>query len=163
MVIVSTKIKKSAREAFKPETIETDEFTVKKPEGFLHPLRDKPEFPYEAYSKTYGEKTTRNIWQARTRLQIFEDTTLKRIFEEIEQRNETIDSKKKLDNVQQGQNGLIIQSQKTEDEVDYKILRKIIEVETSCKIYELKTTILELYADEYTESVCETMRSFIVK
>ncbi len=163
MVIVSTRIKKSAAAAYGPEMIETSQFLVEKPEGFLHPLRDPPDFPFEAYSKLFGDRSTRNIWRARIRLRIFENTTLQRCFDEIELGGESVVSTKKLDDLPKGQNGLIVRSHKSDDEVPYKILRKLVEVESQCQVYELKTSILATYGEEYTDRVCQMMGSFMVK
>ena len=44
MVYASTKIKRSAAQAFEEETIETDEFYLVKPEGFLNPIGNASEF-----------------------------------------------------------------------------------------------------------------------
>ncbi|MEZ5346310.1 MAG: hypothetical protein R2681_12235 [Pyrinomonadaceae bacterium] len=162
MVIVSTTIKKSAAAAYQPETIETEDFRIEKPEGFLYPLRDVPDFPFEAYSNTYGERSTRNIWQARVRLRIFEDSDLEEFVRQIKDGIETVDSEKSLDDLPEGQSGVIIRSRKTDDEVDYRILRKIIETPDH-RIFELKTTLLEPYSDDYSDRICEMMRSFLVK
>jgi len=163
MVFVSTKIKRSAAKAFEAETIETDEFSILKPEGFLHPLRDPPDFPFEAYSKTFGERSSRNIWRSRTRLRITDGSNLKKHVDEITKGSESIESKKKLDDLPEGQVGVIVRSTKSEDDFDYKILRKVIQSKTRNKIYELKTTILEPYGEEFTEKACEFMRGFVVK
>ena len=163
MVIVSTKIKKSAAAAYQPEFVEKEDFSIEKPEGFLYPLHDPPDYHFEAYSKVYGERSTRNIWRARTRLRIHRDTDLKKFVDEIKKGIESIDSRKQFDDLPEGQKGLILRSSKTEDEVDYKVLRKIVEVVEERKIYDLKTTLLEPYSEEYTDRVCEMMRSFVVK
>ena len=55
MVWASTRIKKIAASAFDPETIETDEFVIQKPEGFLHNLNGDPKYIFEAYSKEYSK------------------------------------------------------------------------------------------------------------
>ncbi len=163
MIIVSTKIKKSAASAFEPETIEKEDFSMDKPAGFLYPMRDKPDFPFEAYSKLYGEKLTRNIWRARTRLRIFENTDLKDFVSKIRSGKESVISTKQLDDLPENQKGVIMRAAKTEDEIDYKTFRKIIETSSNNRVYELKTTILEPYGDEYTETACEMMRGFVVK
>lgn len=163
MVFVSTRIKRSAAKAYEPEMIENEEFTIEKPEGFLHPLRDPPDFPFEAYSKTYGERSTRNIWRARTRLRITDGSNLKKHVEEIKKGIEKIESKKTLDDLPPGQAGVIVRSTKTENEIDYKVLRKVVQSKTRNKIYELKTTIMEPYGEEFTDKACEFMRKFVVK
>lgn len=54
MVYASTRIKRSAAAAFESETIETDEFIIKKPDGFLSVLGGDPKYAYEAYSRDFG-------------------------------------------------------------------------------------------------------------
>jgi hypothetical protein len=54
MVYTSTRIKRTAAAAFEPETIETDEFIIQKPEGFLHNLNARPGNIFEAYSKEFS-------------------------------------------------------------------------------------------------------------
>ncbi len=54
MVYTSTRIKRSAAAAFEPETIETDEFIIQKPEGFLNVIGGDPQYLFEAYSKDFG-------------------------------------------------------------------------------------------------------------
>lgn len=49
------RIKKIAASAFDPETIETDEFIIQKPEGFLHNLNGDPQYIFAAYSKEYSK------------------------------------------------------------------------------------------------------------
>jgi hypothetical protein len=54
MVYTSTRIKRSAAAAFEAETIETDEFVIQKPEGFLNVIGGDPRYLFEAYSKDFG-------------------------------------------------------------------------------------------------------------
>ena len=56
MVYASTKIKRSAAAAFEEETIETDEYSFVKPEGFLNPVEPEGYLAFYAYSKEYGEE-----------------------------------------------------------------------------------------------------------
>ncbi len=48
--------KKSAAHAFESEIIETENFRLVKPAGFIHPLREVSDYAFEAYSKEFGEK-----------------------------------------------------------------------------------------------------------
>lgn len=163
MVIVSTKIKKSAAAAYETEIVEKADFKIVKAEGFLYPLRDEPDFPFEAYSKLYGDKSTRNIWRARIRLRISDGLNFSKLIKEIKDGTETFISQKNFEDIPDDQRGTIIRTEKTEDEVDYKVLRKIIQSKKQGKTYELKTTILEPYGKEYTDKACEMMESFEVK
>ena len=168
MVIVSTKVKSSAAEAFRPEVVAKDGFIIEKPEGFMYPLRDKPDFPFEAYSKLFGEKMTRNIWRARTRLRITDGANLQKLVDEIKSdEEENFVSEKILSDLPDGKKGIIIRTEKTEsdfdDNVDYKIFRKIIESDKHGKTYELRSTLLKAYAEEYTDRICRMMESFRLK
>ena len=160
MVIVSTKVKKNAAKAFKPETVEKEDFRVEKPAGFLYPLNSESEFPYEAYSKTFGERATRNIWRARTRLRVSEGLNIRKLINEIKSGSETAFSEKVMDDLPEGQIGSIVRTDFENDDVEYKILRKIVGNKSTNKTYELKTTILRLFEDEYTDDICDMMRSF---
>ncbi len=57
MVYASTRIKRSAAAAYDVEAIETDEYVIQKPEGFLHNLNASPEYVFEAYSKEFSKET----------------------------------------------------------------------------------------------------------
>ena len=54
MVYASTRIKKSAAAAFNAETVESDDFIIQKPQGFLNKLNRDEQFAFEAYSKEFG-------------------------------------------------------------------------------------------------------------
>lgn len=56
MVYASTRIKRSAAAAFDEEAIETDEYVIQKPEGFLHNLNAGSEYLFEAYSKEFSKE-----------------------------------------------------------------------------------------------------------
>jgi len=59
MVYASTRIKRVAAEAFEAETIETDEFAVEKPDGFLNILNRDPALALDAYSREFGVEPQR--------------------------------------------------------------------------------------------------------
>lgn len=163
MVYVSTRIKRTAATAYKPEVVEKEDFRIEKPGGFLYPLNAESEFAYEAYSRTYGERGTRNIWRARTRMRTSNGLNIRKIVNEIKNSGETAFSEKVLDDLPENQVGSIVRTEKAEDDVDYKILRKIVGSKTANKTYELKTTLLCPFEDEYTDDICEMMRSFTLK
>jgi len=59
MVWASTRIKRTAADAFAPETVETAEFSIKKPEGWLSIA--VPKLPFEAYTKDYAPPPNEEI------------------------------------------------------------------------------------------------------
>jgi hypothetical protein len=54
MVYASTRIKRSAAAAFESETVETDDYVIQKPEGFLNVIGGSSRYAFEAYSKEFG-------------------------------------------------------------------------------------------------------------
>ncbi len=55
MVYTSTKIKKAAKEAYEPETVRTEEFSITKPQGYMIPAEDeRSPYKLEIFSKAYG-------------------------------------------------------------------------------------------------------------
>ena len=54
MVYASTRIKRTAAAAFEPETIETDDLIIQKPQGFLNNLNGDPEYLVDTYSQDNG-------------------------------------------------------------------------------------------------------------
>lgn len=56
MIYASTRLKRATADAFDRETIETEEFYIQKPEGFLHNLHPDPEYVFEAYSKEFSRE-----------------------------------------------------------------------------------------------------------
>ena len=59
MVWASTRIKRTAADAFAPEVIDTPEFSIKKPEGWLSIA--VPTLPFEAYTKDYAPPPNEEI------------------------------------------------------------------------------------------------------
>lgn len=163
MVYVSTKIKKAAALAYEPEHVEKPDFRIEKPAGFMYPLNAETEFPFEAYSKQYGDRGTRNIWRARIRLRTSEGLNIRKIIRELEEAGESNVSEKVLGDLPGGQIGSIVRTIVEDDEVEYRILRKIVADKGAGRTYELKTTILSPYVDEYNDKICEMMKSFELK
>ncbi len=68
MVYASTRIKKTAAAAFDAETVESDDFVIQKPEGFLNVINGDPKYVFEAYSKDFGVDGAENFRQGRITL-----------------------------------------------------------------------------------------------
>lgn len=76
MVYASTRIKKTAAQAFEPESIDTDVFEIEKPEGFLSVIGGDPALEFEAYSREFGDEGAENVRQARVEIRILENFSL---------------------------------------------------------------------------------------
>jgi len=159
MVFVSTKIKKSAAEAFEPEFIERDEFTITKPEGFLSPVENRDGFLFEAYSRDYGEKKARNIWQANARLTAAPNLE----FSAERQRAKTSAVKvlsEKVFETSSDEKVFLLESERKEEGFPTIDFWKIVQSKTRQKTYSLRISVLEAYRETYIDRINEMMNSF---
>jgi hypothetical protein len=137
MAYVSTRIKRSAAEAFERERIETDDFTLVKPDGFLHPLNsDSVDYAFEAYSKEFGRSDeTAKLRQARAVVKVYD------VFD--------------------GKIGSVVEEEAvTEKGAAIKKFRKVLK---NGKFYELEISVLKEHRDEYAGRVEEMLESFNLK
>lgn len=159
MVYVSTKIKKSAAAAFEEEMVETDEFKVFKPDGFIHPLND--EFPFEANSKESGKNEASKFRQARAVLRVDRTSDFKSVCENAKKSAGKIISKRYVENAPDKQRIFLLEGETFEDTVKIITFWKI--VESRSKIYELKAAVIEAYAEDFTDKLKQMLESFEVK
>lgn len=73
MVYASTKIKKVAAKAYAPETVETDDFRITKPEGFLSVISPADGRAFHAYSREFGEAEAAGIRRTEATIRIIEN------------------------------------------------------------------------------------------
>ncbi len=163
MVYVSTRIKKSAATAFERERIETDEFRLIKPEGLLHPLRDKSEFAFEAYSKGFGAENLRNIWQSNAELLVHSDKNFKEVCSIAKKSAEEIILENILKETPADQRICLIEGKQTLDDVKKRVFWKIVESVSQKKVYELRVFVLEGNLPEFGEKAKEMLESFTIK
>ncbi len=163
MAYVSTKVKKSAAEAFEREEIETETFRITKPEGFLHPLNDESAFAFEAYTKDLGTDEARNIRRARATLRVFSNLDFQTICKDTKNSCGKILSKRYVEDAPDGHKTFLLESEKTETEVTNFSSWKIIENRQQKKIYELQVAVLEDYREELADKIDEMIASFKVK
>jgi len=159
MIVVSTRIKKSAAEAYEAEIVETEKFKIYKPDGFIHPLND--DFPFEANSKEYGKNEASKFRQARTVLHIINNLDFKNVCENAKKTTGKINSKRYVENSPAGQRIFLLEGESVEDTVKTLVFWKVIE--DNGKIYELRAAVIESYSEEFTEKIKLMLESFTVK
>ena len=162
MIIVSTQIKKSAARAFEAENIETADFTIAKPEGFMTPIREASDYEFEAYSKDFGDKDERNVWQAQAYLSVSTNSNFAAVCESVKQQSDVILSEKISENAPGDEKICLIESEKTEEEIEFYERRKIVESRQQ-KIYDLRVTVLKSFRDAYSSKIDELINSFRLK
>lgn len=134
MIYASTKIKKLSAQAYEREIIETNEFSIIKPEGFLNPVESK--FAFEAYTKDFGTDEAEEIRQAHVALTI-------------------------KDTPDPGSEDLTETQISDEKGVSMKIFRRL--VRRNHKIYELTAIVLEENLADLEGKINEMLKSFTVK
>lgn len=153
MAWASTKIKKRAAEAFEPETIETENYSLEKPEGFLHVL-ESPDHDFEAYSREFDEGDFR-IRRAKIEIDVLHDTTLREACASLRE-NATASTV-----TEEGERVCRVECDETANENDFKVFYEL--VDTSAAIYRLRFAVLSKHAEDYLRKINETLESFTVK
>jgi len=159
MVYASTKIKKKAAQAFEPELLETEEFTILKPEGFIHPLNNDQKFAFVAYSKEFGIDAANNTRQASARISVFADANFDEICERVKLYGANIFSETST-----GSGGFrtcLIEGEGLENGVPVETYYKI--AAGNSKIYKLEILVLPEHKDDYMRRIKEMVESFAVK
>lgn len=164
MVFISTKIKRSAAEAYVPETLQRDDFIIAKPEGFLTPIERDSEYAFEAYSRDYGEKRTKNVWQAHALLIVKNDLNFEEVCAQAKKNADKIMSERFLEN-ENGDGGkvFLLECEKRENDIAAIEFRKIVESRARGKIYDLRVSVLPPFREIYIDRVNEMINSFQVK
>jgi hypothetical protein len=160
MVFVSTQIKKSAAQAFDREIIETEDFSIVKPEGFMSPLRESSNYLFEAYSKDFGDRDERNVWKAQAYLSASADSNFAAACEAARLQAGEITSEETSENAQANEKICLIESEKIEEDAAFYEIYKIVESRSQRKIYELHIAILKAFRDEYSGKISELLNSF---
>ena len=157
MIYTSTKIKKNAAAAFAEEMIETDEFLLLKPEGFLNPVENKDYLAFYAYSREYGEEdAAEKVRQSLIKLKVTAGRNLSEIAKEIKKNFDQLLSEEKED-----ADTHLLKGSRTEKEVETLYHHKI--VAGNEKIYNLEISILAAYEEKFAEGAEKLLESFRVK
>jgi hypothetical protein len=149
MVWASTKIKKRAAEAFEPETIETENYSLEKPEGFLHVL-ESPDHDFEAYSREFDEGDFR-LRRSKIEIDVLHDTDLRAACESL--RGAAV--------IEEDEHVCRVECDETANENEFKVFYKL--VGAGSRIYRLRFAVLSKHTDTYQRKIEETMDSFTIK
>jgi len=159
MVFVSTKIKKSAARAFETEAIETEDFKITKPEGFINPINEDSAVAFEAYTKELGENDAKNFRQAQASLRIISDSDFEAVCENVKASADKILS----ENWSENPRVYLLESERIQQDVPIISSWKIVENIQKRKVYELQISIIEAYREDYAARTNKMIDSFVVK
>lgn len=158
MIYASTKIKKSAAQAYEEEFIDRDDFSITKPEGFLNPLNPDSPFPFEAYTKEYGNAPNERLRKASAELRMFKDANFDEVVEIVRNSTPNILSDTARSD---GRRTQIIQTDEFTDNANVSAYHKIVEGDRN--VYHLRAWTLPEHQDEYSGKIEKMLESFIVK
>ncbi len=158
MVWASTRIKRIAAAAFEPETIETDDFVIQKPDGFLNNLNGDPKFTFTAYSKEFGADAT-DIRQGRVQLTVTDDAGIDQIIAGFSDGGDEI-----VDDVTEVVGPTryrLIEAKRDENGHDLCVTYKIAEMDS--RVFTLESIRLAETSDEFTRKIEAFANSFELK
>ena len=158
MVYASTKIKKTAAEAFEPETIESGAFILEKPEEFLNVVNRDPSLELDAYSREYGLEHAAEVRQARVEIRRFENSTLDEAIVIIKD-SATINSD--IVEIIGERKYRLVEAERIEKGIGYREIYKI--AASGSTVYELKVIALEDANEDVTRRIETILASFVVK
>lgn len=158
MVYASTKIKRSAAAAFEPETIETDEFRIEKPDGFLNVLNRGPGLELDLYSKEFGIDDASSYRAARAELRVYTGRTLEFAANAIA---DTVKVVSDVSEVIDGRKYRVIEAAAVEKGVGFREIYKLSEKDG--RVFELQFKVLDTAEKELSRKVDLMFASFEVK
>jgi hypothetical protein len=157
MIYTSTRIKRQAAEAFEEETIDTQDFSLVKPEGFLSPVENQDFLAFYAYSKEFGEEEkAEKLYQSLIKLKILAGRSLAEIGGEIKKSFDAGISEEKPDEYT-----YILRGEKSEKEVEKFFYHKL--VAKNEQVYDLEIMVLADYQEKFGEKAEKLLTSFHVK
>jgi archaellum component FlaG (FlaF/FlaG flagellin family) len=155
MVYASTRIKKSAAKAYESETIETDDFVIIKPAGFLAVVGGDPAYAFEAYTKDFGSDETSDIRKA----------TVHVVIDRSPESSATVDENENVmrDETEQigGSQYRITESRRKLRDIDLRVLRKAGQKDGRPVV--LEVVFLNETTDEFIRDIESMLQSFELK
>ena len=157
MAYASTRIKRSAAKAFEAETVETEQFVIQKPDGFLNVINGDPQFAFEAYSKEFGTGAAKEFRMGTSTISIADagtdpTKTIKSAGTEVVSNiNEVVGEK----------HYRVIEGKRINKGTELRVLYKI--AESGGKVFVLEITTLPEAPDEFSHKIESMLDSFEIK
>lgn len=129
----------------------------------MTPIEGNREYLFEAYSRGFGEKKTRNVWQSHALLTADSGLNFEAERENVKKSAGKILSERILENETGDGKICLIECEKTEDNIRLIEFRKIVENRARQKTYSLKISVLPPFRAHYIERINEMINSFRLK
>jgi hypothetical protein len=155
MVYVSTRIKRTAADAYEREIVDTAEFSIAKPEGFIIIESREPEVIFGAYSKEWGTGDADPFRRVSAELHRYEGRSLEDV------RNALLENAELVDEQHLANGAFGLETRSSVDDVMFENEHHVSS--RNGKIYELRIVALfETKADEQ-KNIDELLASFELK
>jgi hypothetical protein len=159
MFWASTRINKNAAAAFDAETVDTDEFVIRKPEGFLHVLNDDSGLAFRSYSKEFGKVVGKDVRRATIEIEKHSGTNLEAVTKAIKASAESVGpSESYLDAEEKA---AWINSTNIINGGEFAITHKL--VTRGADVWEARGSVLVEHQEELAETIEATLDSVRVK
>jgi hypothetical protein len=155
MVYTSTRIKRSAAAAFAAETVETDDFIIQKPDGFLNVIDPEPPHAFEAYSKGFGGPRD-SIRFATASLTVRTGTSIEEAIGDID--DEVVSD---IGEVIGERHYRVVEAKRKEKDLDFRVLHKLAEKGGST--YDLEMIVFDEIPDDFLHAAEAMLASFELK
>jgi len=159
MIWASTRIKRNAAKAFEREEVDTPEFSLVKPGGFLAPVDPADGTLFSAYSKDFGRDDAGRVRQAAFEVRRFDNANLEDICERAK-----LDSSNLIEEQFGVINGSIcanIVVASSVGDVPVMIYHKIAAGRDA--VFQLSATVLPDHKEDYLRRIDELLASFTLK
>lgn len=124
MVWASTRIKRNAAAAFDAERIETDEFSIEKPEGFLHVLHDDSGLAFRSYSKDFGKIGNQDVRMATIEIERHAEADIESLKTQIEGVSESMSEFETY--IDGGERAALVRSIRIVNGGEYEVFQKLV-------------------------------------
>jgi len=157
MVWASTRIKRNAAAAFDAETIETDRFTLQKPDGWLSKVEPKEPYLFEGYSRDFGEEPNQGHRLGTAVIEASHGDG----DEVARERTAHAEITEDIREVVGGKHYRVIQLSKSGEDVDEVEWLKL--ATDNGRVYTLRVTALAETTDEFRRNIESMVDSFEIK
>jgi hypothetical protein len=158
MIYASTKIKKAAAQALETEDVETDEFSITKPAGFINIVSPGEGLLFHAYTKEFSDDAP-NFRKAEATIRVIENSDADRVLEELKRSGGDV-AYQRLDS------GPLYESRpcRIDRDIDgVKVIRYVKLLQKDGRVYQFQFDTPAEFKDEFGPAVREMNDSFALK
>lgn len=158
MVYASTRIKRSVARAFEAENIDLDQFSLFKPDGFLHVINGDPEYAFQAYSKEFGEGNASSRRQATIDLRIVTDKDFDEVCSAVKQGGTQLAERSfHIDDM----HAMSAETERTVGE--FPFIDHYFVIDAPGGVFELRSAVLKKYNDQISPKIDQIEESLTIK